>query len=149
MKTPINISFALVILFLTTLAHGQKNDLTETLSGHWQLTSLFYQGQERPPLNPNLVLQFEFHKDGTNRLFWSRKNETGFCERKAYYAWNQESLLQKVFWTNPENALSCGADPDMQLGRTSVTQAKIENSRLHLYLALGDEPLIYIWKRIE
>ncbi len=117
--------------------------------GNWQFDSYFYQGQENPIPNPQLVLQFEFFSDKTNRLFWVRKNETGFCERRAHFSYEAPYIEQEVFWTNPANSMECGQDTDMQVGNFSRAKLIQVGEKLHLYIDFSGEDFIYIFKRIR
>lgn len=118
--------------------------------GSWQFHKILYRDGEHPPFNPDLILIFEFHPDGTDRLFWTRRNQHGFCERKGRYSWSAEtSLLQdEVIWSNPGNSPECARDPDMLVGRRTETRLEAFGDELRLWLYVGDEPLIYVWRRL-
>lgn len=118
------------------------------IRGGWYLDHIIYQGESRPPFNPDLQITFDFSEDGISHLFWFRNNEVGFCERKATYTYTDCLMTETITWVNPENAAECGRDPDMQLGRKTSTPAIIDDEgNLRLYLPLGDEQLILIFYR--
>ena len=119
------------------------------LLGSWQFHRYIYQGQEQPIPNPNLILQYEFRADGLNRLFWSRKNEFGFCDRLASYHYEDQTLQQEVLWVNPENSMECSKDVDMQVGTVNWAKMVFVEGRLHLYVPFGGEDFIYVFRRIR
>lgn len=113
--------------------------------GGWYLDHIIYQGEPRPPFNPDLEMTFDYWADGVSHLFWFRNNEVGFCERKAAYTYENCQLKETITWVNPGNAVECDYDPDMQLGRTTTTKAEIDDEGyLRLYLPLGDEELVLV-----
>lgn len=123
---------------------------TSEIEGRWIFHKMIYRGGEHPPLNPDLVILFEFRSDGTDRLFWTRLNQPGgFCERLAYYSYSAPFLSEEVYWANPENARECARDPDMIPGKQGTSRLEREGEELFLHLGLGDEPLIYVWRRCE
>jgi hypothetical protein len=119
----------------------------QQIIGDWKFSSLIYQGQPQPMPNPDLNLRWEFFENGTVRLYWDRKNVTGFCERFAHYTFEKNSLRQIVFAVNPQNADECGKDPDMQVGRDTTNRMEISGRDIHLYFQMGDEDLIYVLER--
>lgn len=127
---------------ITPICHG------DAILGQWKWHKYIYDGQEFPPSNPNLNLIFEFMEGGRNRLYWDRTGERGFCERYGNYIFNQCQLIDQVTWVNPDNALGCGADPDMKEGRQTMTRAEVRGDEFYLYLSLGGKPFIYIWKKL-
>ncbi len=146
----------LIVFILSSAAFLSYADNNEFLPiedpfyiGQWQFDRYFYQGQENPIPNPQLILQFEFLTDGTNRLFWVRKNETGFCERKAHFSYDAPYIQQEVFWVNPSHSMECGQDTDMQVGNQSRAKMILVDDRLHLYIDFSGEDFIYIFKRIR
>ncbi len=118
-----------------------------SLHGKWKFTKFIYQGQEHPPLNPNLQLYFEFYKTGTNRLWWYRSDERGFCERIGIYSYQEDKLTDEIVWVNPQNNFDCSKDPDMQMGRKSTTLVEILDYQLRIHMSLAGEPFIYIWEK--
>lgn len=112
--------------------------------GKWKYVGFIYKGQFNPPLNPDLILTFEFFKNGQNILRWSYLNEDGFCERKGEYSYDGKNLTDKIIWVNPKNSMECQKDPDMIKGRTQITPLLRVNDQIHLEIALSDENLIYI-----
>jgi hypothetical protein len=117
------------------------------LLGTWQYDGYIYQGNRYPSPNPELYLTFTFRANGRVRLFWSRANENGFCEREAQYTIDQDRLFQKIDWVNPDNLPECQNDPDMQLGRESTTRIKVASGELYFYFHLDDDEFIYVLKQ--
>ncbi len=119
------------------------------LWGKWKYIGFIYKGhfQKRP--NPNLILTFEFLKDGNDILRWSYLNEKGFCERKGEYSYNGTHLTDKIIWVNPENAIGCQKDPDMIKDRIQITPVRRLKDRLHLEIPLSDEAFIYVLTLVE
>lgn len=115
-----------------------------SIEGRWHFTSYLYNGTELPKPNPNLTILFEFD-NGVSRLYWSRKDEVGFCERKARYQYSQEHISEIIVWVNPDNRFDCGRDPDMQLGRQSKTNYRFHNGNLQTRVLVGDLDVWYIW----
>ena len=146
-----NLIFILILTLSSfSLAEGESPlNYNENLWGHWQYIGHFYEGQFQEPLNPNLILTFEFSEDGTDRLQWHRLNEDGFCDRQGKYSFDGKVLTDQVIWVNPENGFECGKDPDMQVGHVTQTNVKIINDQIHMELPLGDKSLIYVWNRIK
>lgn len=112
--------------------------------GQWKYIGFIYKGQFNSPLNPNLLLTFEFLKNGSNILRWSYVNEEGFCERKGEYSYDGQLLTDKILWVNPKNSIECQKDPDMTMGKTQITPLRRINDQIHLDINLSDETLIYI-----
>jgi len=126
------------------------------VEGRWVFFRMIYQGQERPPLNPDLLILLELRPDGTDRLFWTRQGQEGFCERLAHYTDEAPFLSEEIYWANPRNARECARDPDMTPGRKGSTRVEIHPGTgspggevLYMHLGLGDETLIYVWRRCE
>ena len=118
------------------------------LQGTWQYDGYIYEGQRHPLPNPHLYLTFTFSENGRSRLYWSRQNEPGFCEREASYSIEEQHLFQTVVWVNPDNLPECQQDPDMQLGHESITLFQIMDQELHFYFHLNHDVFIYVLKRI-
>jgi len=116
------------------------------LAGIWKLDSIIYRNQPMPLPNPDLELYFKFFENGESWLRWSRKNEVGFCERKADYLTFDHLLYQKTIWLNPHNASSCGNDPEMRMSSETYTDFKIYRGQLYLNLDLSDEKIVYVFK---
>lgn len=129
----------------TLPAYAQEN---RYLQGEWHLEGMIYRGHKVPPLNPNLNLRWNFFDNGTERLYWSRQGENGFCERFANYQVQDGYITEKVFSMNPANNPECAQDPDMQLGRETKTKIEIQIQQILLHLQLGDEELIYVLKEV-
>jgi hypothetical protein len=119
------------------------------LSGQWQYYKTLYNGEEMPPRDPRLQLIFEFKDNGEDRLYWTYDEGQTFCERRGKYEFSENILKDEVVWVNPDNAPECGADPDMQQGRTTSSPASIVDNELQIEIPLGSESIIYVWKRIE
>ncbi|MDG0816325.1 hypothetical protein [Bdellovibrio svalbardensis] len=100
-----------------------------------------------PKPNPDLVMTLHFESPQINTLHYSRKHESGFCERKAQYEYDGKILKQTVVWVNPENSPSCSQDSDMLLGQVSTTPVRISNEALYMDLPLGEEELTYVWTK--
>jgi len=125
---------------------GAKADIV--LQGEWVLTGMIYRGAEIPPLNPNLNLRWSFFSNGTERLYWDRKGEKGFCERFANYQITDTQIHEEVFAVNPLNSPECAKDPDMQVGRRTSSKIEIQEQKILLYLQMGDEELVYVLKQV-
>ncbi|MBS1970365.1 MAG: hypothetical protein JSU04_08655 [Bdellovibrionales bacterium] len=116
--------------------------------GQWKLTEMIYHGERVPPLNPKLNLFLTFFNNGTDRLFWDRAGESGFCERFAHYEILNNKLHEIVFSVNPLNSPDCAQDPDMQVGRETLNVIEINNNEILLHLQLADEELIYVFTEV-
>lgn len=138
-----------IITFLQINAHASSSLSTNPLLGSWIFFKMNYRGQELNPPNPALRLILEFVTDDLNRIYYKRDDEAGFCERKANYSFNEKILFQKVVWVNPDNQMSCGQDPDMQLGKVTANNAYIKDGLFYLEMPLSDEIITYIWKKLE
>lgn len=145
-------------LLLATLFIGLSSEACELNSGckpsaiigTWYFDHIIYQGEERPPFNPNLEMTFGFSATGESHLFWFRNNEVGFCERKGIYSYENCGLTDTVTWLNPQNSVECSLDPDMQLGHTTITYVAIdEKDFLHLHMQMGEEELIYVLRHVD
>lgn len=119
--------------------------MNSLLTGLWFFSSLIYNGQELPRPNPDLVMTLEFNDPNINTLRYQRKDERGFCERKALYRYQKNALEQTVTWIHPQNADFCAQDLDMQVGQVSTTRVEISDKKLLMYLNLSGESLIYVW----
>ncbi len=117
------------------------------LIGAWQFTKIRYQGKEMPIPNPNLVLTYDFYEDGLDRLYWSRTDETGFCERTARFQFGPDYFRELIIWVNPKNRFDCGQDPDMQMGHQSFVDYRMIEGRMEIDIQLGDGFITYIWTR--
>jgi hypothetical protein len=143
----------MIALLLAVFTQGLGSSPALALSnadllGQWQYDGFFYDGHRYPNPNPDLDLTFTFNADGTDRLFYARKNESGFCERLADYRLEDEHLVQKITWTNPKNAGECGQDTDMQQGRETDTVLSLTPQELTFHLDLNGLPFLYILKRL-
>lgn len=114
-----------------------------TIIGTWRYAGFRYDDKQYPNPNPDLELLFTFREDGVSRLYWHRKNETGFCERLADYRLDGEMLWQKNTWVNPANDHSCSSDPDMQPGRETTTPVRLSQNELAFVLELNGREFLY------
>lgn len=138
----------LIFLIFSVKSHSQtQKDLN--IVGQWKFTSVIYREEVRPPFNPHLNLYFEFFTTGTNRLWWNRSNEEGFCERFGLYNVIESQLHDHVVWVNPNNSAECAKDTDMQLGRKSITPIENKNGKLYMEFYIGEEILKYIFEKIN
>lgn len=136
----------IIQFFLALLVSGHLSQAgAHSLFGVWQFTGLRYQGQEIPPPNPDLVIIYQFDDDGHSRLYWTRKDQSGFCERRGLFVATQTQFLDYISWVNPKNRGDCGQDPDMQLGRSVLNTYRVKDGRFELDLPLSDDVLTYIW----
>lgn len=115
-----------------------------SIIGVWLFSGLLYQGQTLPLPNPDLKLYFEFDASGSDILHYRRVGEVGQCRRKASYRFSGNELYQKIVWVDPENAVWCSQDPDMQMGRESVTPAWLDADHLYLRFQMGDQDIVYV-----
>lgn len=136
--------FLFSIAFLLSLASHAET----SLRGEWKLSGMIYHGVVVPPLNPKLNLRWTFYPNGTERLYWDREGEPGFCERFATFEILDGVIKESVFAVNPNNARECGQDADMQVGRETKNKIEIQQQQVLLHLQLGDEELIYILKEV-
>jgi hypothetical protein len=139
----------LILTLLTTfsLAASASENIDSEIIGKWKFSEYIYQDKNLPLPNPNLNLIFEFNKTGSNRLFWYRENEDGFCERIGLYTYTNLELTDEVVWTHPDNHVECSKDPDMILGKKTKNKVTIANDKLYLHLALKGQPFIYVWEK--
>lgn len=122
--------------------------MNSVLLGTWLFVSMIYNGVVMDPPNPDLKIVYEFREDGTNMLHYHREGEKGSCDRMALYEFNGQELFQQVTWVAPHNADFCSQDPDMQLGTINKTSAEVKNGNFYLSLRMGDDNVVYVWKRI-
>lgn len=135
--------FLLLLLFTPVFAQA-------SIVGHWFYYEKIYRGQLMPePPESTLRLHFRFSATGESQLTWWHEGSPEFCERKGSYSVENNLLIDTVIWLNPANSHECSADPDMQLGRVTKTPISFEGPDLFLHLHIGDDPLIYVWKRLD
>ena len=127
-----------------------RADNSADIIGQWLYYKVVYKGQLIDPLDPKLVMTFIFSDDGSNTLAFHRKDEVGFCERRAVWYFDEvrKELQQKVTWANPENRGDCSRDPDFQVGHESYSAFRIDQDQLYLSVPLADETIELVWKRI-
>lgn len=122
-----------------------KSSLPRDLIGQWQAIGYFYQGTFIEPTEARLLLTFEFLSNGTDILFWKNKDEKSFCERKGTWLVRDQTLIDEVVWTHPENGMDCSGDPDMQIGKINISYFWVENGQLFVEIPLANEVLVYVW----
>lgn len=118
-----------------------------SLIGIWLYTSLIYNGNPIPRPDSDLQMYFTFVNESENEIFYYRKSQQGFCKRVASYRVEQSRLIQKITSVDPKNADFCAEDPDMQLGRESISEFTTNDDTLFLHLPLGDETLTFVWTK--
>lgn len=119
-----------------------------TIFGVWKYSELIYRGQILPLPNPDLNLTWTFFDNGTERLHWTEKGETSFCERFAHYELRDDKIFETVFAINPRNGPECAKDPDMQVGRETSNKIEIQERQILFHMQMGDEEVVYILKKI-
>jgi hypothetical protein len=140
--------FLIFVVLFTGLTGFSASNKSDEIVGSWKFMGFFYQGKLHPPLNPDLVLIFQFRPDGTDTIYWTRLNEKGFCERRGKYKIEDTFLTDEVTWVNPDNDRSCGQDPDMQVGKITRNSFAIKNDQFLLDLGLSGESFIYVFDRL-
>lgn len=136
--------------FVLLLAFGFSSLAEEpNIIGEWKFTQYILDGDVRPLPNPDLDLRFNFSQSQVATLFWSRKNEEGFCERKASYSVQDHLLYQKIFWVNPENRSECSRDPDMQMGAETVNEVRREELKIQIDFQLSDKIMTYVFELVR
>jgi hypothetical protein len=136
------------LVWLLMLLFSSQGFSQTALTGEWRLTEMIYRGARVPPLNPKLNLSWTFFANGTDRLFWDRTGESGFCERFAHYKILNNKFHETVFAVNSLSQSDCAQDPDMQVGRQTSNVIEINNNEILLHLQLSDEELIYVLKEV-
>jgi len=109
-----------------------------------------YQGEILPKRDPRLTLKYTFNDNGTSELYWTYDEGQSFCHRKGLYLYNEaKSILEDIStWINPNNKADCSMDPDMQLGKRSVTPISWTNcGKLKTEIPLGNETIYYVWEK--
>lgn len=143
------ILFILGAIFFASACWAKQSQADE-LAGTWFYYEKIYDGNIIPePADADLRLYFEFDGKGNDHLYWGYTDDpTQFCSRKGNYTWDGKTLQDHIIWVDPNNGGNCGRDPDMQLGRTSIAPLVLANGDLQLTVDLGDDTLIYVWKKI-
>ncbi len=142
--------FSVIVFLLSfSLEVRASNDGSE-LTGHWLFYKMIYKGELMDPLNPKLVMTFNFQEGLYNALSFHRTDEEGFCERVALWSFDHQKqrLYQRVTWANPKNRADCSSDPDFQVGHESYSPFKYEKDQLYLTVPLADENVVLVWKRL-
>lgn len=134
----------ITILLFFSLKSVALESSSDSVEGLWNFYKRIYQGQETIPNHVKLI--FEFHS-GDSRLYWEEVNDHGFCERRGKFFYNKPILTDMVTWVNPLNKYGCSNDPDMQLGRTTQTRMEVINEELNVFLPLGNDELIYVFRK--
>ncbi len=138
----------LLALLLGIFSIAGTGDLSG-IEGHWFFYKKIFKGTEMPePPSATLRLHFEFYGDGTNKLYWWHEGENDLCTRWGKYTWDGQWLNDEIVKVDPKNHPSCSRDPDMQLGKISKSPVWIENGELKLLLHIGDDDLIYVWRKV-
>ena len=120
-----------LLLFIsvnTSLADISQEVFTSPILGKWKFTEYIYEGKSLPLPNPHLNLFFEFNETGSDRLWWYRNNEDGFCERIGVYKYENEILEDQVVWVNPDNHLECAQHQDMKLGQNAKNKLHLKTT---------------------
>ena len=116
--------------------------------GEWKYVAFEYEGETQPLPNPDLDLRFIFSID-TVLLKWHYEREDEFCESLSEYDLRENNwMYQKVFWLNPNNHSSCAKDPDMKLGKESLTHYSCPENKFFLDLELGGKPFVLVLEKI-
>lgn len=137
---------AILGLWLQSAAAGEQPSVV----GHWFYYAKVYRGIEMPEHpEATLRLHFTFDAKGESRLYWWHEGDGDYCERRGKYRLEGAEIVDEVIWVNPQNTRDCALDPDMQPGRVTRTTFDLRGEDLVFHLRLGDEPLLYIWKKIE
>lgn len=138
---------SLLLIGWVSLAQAQVSDID--LTGDWKFGHFILDDQTYPAPNPDLDLRFTFYPNHTVMLSWRRKNEAGFCERKAFYITQGNLLYQKVYWVNPKNQSECMRDSDMQMDRETTNPFRVKDKQLFIDFALSDKTLTYVLDLVE
>ncbi len=148
MAIKMNRALGVWVLFFIFGSPTFAGDLSAEIVGRWLYDGFIFEGRRYAKPNPELMLYFTFDGDGSQSLYWSRKDEQGFCERRGIYQVFNTSLWQKVTWVNPKNGFSCGGDPDMQVGRETENRILIQDNELGIFMELNGRELIYLLKKV-
>jgi len=120
-----------------------------SLIGLWLFVGLFYHGEVRPPLNPDLRIYYSFINETENELYYYRNHEDGYCRRRALYKIKDSWIEQKITFVDPNNHSSCAMDPDMQLGKISYSHFRWVNRQFYLEVPMGQEKIEFIFEPIS
>jgi hypothetical protein len=138
-------NFVIILFGLLVFGEAKANP---SIVGEWFYYKKIYRGVEMPePPEATLRLYFSFSENGESRLWYWHEGEKDWCERKGQYQWEDNVLKDKIVWVNPKNSSHCSRDPDMQNGGTSTAPLAVMGEDLWLTVNVGDETLIYIWKK--
>ena len=148
MKNLSRIVFA-IALILSCVHTSSAMPFNAAIVGQWHFYKMVYQGKEMPPRDPNLYLEFDFSEAGESHLFWKTQDKSTFCERRGSYYYDEPWLMDEIQWVNPNNTDDCATDPDMQMGHTTWTKAWMENGEFRLQFKVGDDDLVYVWKKVD
>lgn len=151
-------TFQLLFISLTSaltsisLAHGARRPSQEPASpllGRWKFYKMILDGQEMPPHDPRLDLEYEFLPSGVNRLYWTYDEGKTFCERKGQYMYKDGFLMDEVVWVNPKNKSDCATDVDMQMGRRATSKLDITpEGDIKIHIPFSDKEMLYVWKKL-
>lgn len=148
MEGRLKIAFFLLLLFPWGALASETH--TPSIVGRWGYFMKVFDGHEMPePPDATLRLRYEFSAEGRSRLYWWHEGDSDFCERRGSFRLEGGMLVDKVEWVNPENSFGCGEDPDMQNGKTTRTPVYFQHGNLIMRLHLGEEDLLYVWKKLK
>ena len=136
--------FALAAPTNFALAEPSATGSDSDIVGNWHYDGFFYQDHRYPKPDADLNVEFTFNADHTERLYWKRTSETGFCERKANWEFANGILKQEVTWINPANDPSCAKDPDMQMPRVTQNKVELYGAQFNMHMDLNGQDFIYI-----
>lgn len=141
--------FLVAVLFLLSSEFSNATNPPFWILGKWKFVAYIYQGVLNPPLNPKLDLFYQFTNDGQDELFYSRTDESGFCNRKGEFSLsyenNQQILTDRVVWVNEKNNDACSRDTDMQLDNLAIVPIQFIKGQLLIEVGLAGESFIYVF----
>jgi hypothetical protein len=132
----------------STICSTELSSEPRSVMGRWRHVGLIYDGTRMPPRDARLDLRYELYESQISRLAWTYDNWRTLCERFAYFEINSNQIVDEVIWVNPENRDECSLDPDMQLGKKSITPFLFEGENLLLEIPFGADSIYYEWERV-
>ena len=126
-----------------------KSKIQNQIIGQWLYIGYTYQDEFHSPIDDSLELIFSFESNGSDDLIWRYKDSMGKCHRRGEYIIENSILIDKIVWVDPDNMNACGSDPDMQIGRITMTPVEIVGDRLLMKLELSGEPFVYTLQRLK
>jgi hypothetical protein len=134
----------IILLLWGLLSYGAGSGL----EGRWDYEAKILRGVEYPRRPTDTIwLRWEFSAEGQSLLSWGDELLDDHCARRAKFTAVGGILEERVIWVDPENSFSCSYDPDMQLGRVTRTPFFFRAEKLVLRLQLGEEEILYVWKK--